>query len=59
MVGNIVIVAVYVAFFTISVEYFKKIFFMLHLRDSVLPLNIFSLLKCMSLVIITLLYGGI
>ena len=41
------------------VKYSKDIFFILFLSVSVLVSNIFSLLKCMSLVIIILLYGGI
>ena len=46
-------------FLIISIKYFKDIFFILYLSILVLPLNTFSLLKCISLVIITLLYGGI
>ena len=59
MVGNIIIIVLRVVFFTIFIKCFKNIFFTLYLSISVLPSNIFSLLKCMSLVIITLLYGGI
>ena len=46
-------------FLTIFTKYFKDIFFILYLSISVLPLNTFSLLKYISFVIITLLYGGI
>ena len=46
-------------FFTIFTKCFKDIFFILYLSVLVLPLNIFSLLKCISFVIIILLYGGI
>ena len=59
MVGNIIIINLRVVFFTTSAKYFKDIFFILHLSISVLPLNISSLLKYTSFVIITLLYGGI
>ena len=59
MVGNIIIIALYVVFFIIFIKCFKDIFFILYLNVLVLLLNTFFLLKCMSLVIITLLYGGI
>ena len=59
VIGNVIIVALYVVFFTIFVKYFKDIFFMLYLSVLVLPLNTFSSLKCTSFVIIILLYGGI
>ena len=59
MVGNIIIIALYMVFFTIFIKYFKDIFFILYLSVLVLPLNTFSLLKYTSLIIIILLYGGI
>ena len=59
MVNSIVIVAVHMAFFIIFIKYFKEIFFISHLKDLVLPLNTFSVLKYISLVIIILLYEGI
>ena len=59
MVGNVIVVALRVVFFTIFIKYFKDIFFILHLSILVLPLNIFSLLKYISFIIIILLYGGI
>ena len=43
----------------IFIKYFKDIFFILYLSVSVLPLNISSLLKYTSFIIITLLYKGI
>ena len=59
MVGSVINIALRVVFFTIFVKCFKDIFFTLYLNVLVLPSNIFSLLKYMSFVIITLLYGGI
>ena len=59
MIGSVIIIALRVVFFTIFTKCFKDIFFTLHFSISVLPSNTFSLLKCISLVIITLLYGGI
>ena len=59
VVGNVIIIALCVVFFTIFAKCFKDIFFMSYLSVLVLPLNTFSLLKCMSFVIIILLYGGI
>ena len=59
MVGNVIVITLRVAYFTIFIKCFKDIFFILHLSVLVLPLNIFSLLKCTSLIIIILLYGGI
>ena len=59
MVGNVVVIALRVVFFTIFIKCFKDIFFMLYLSVLVLLLNTFFLLKCMSFVIIILLYGGI
>ena len=47
------------ALFIISTKYFKNIFFILYLNISVLSLNIFSLLKYTSFIIIILLYKGI
>ena len=59
MVGSIIIVILRMVFFIIFTKCFKDIFFMLYLNVLVLLLNIFSLLKCMSFVIIILLYKGI
>ena len=59
MIGNIIIIALYMVFFMTFVKYFKDIFFILYLSILVLPSNTFSLLKCISFVIIILLYGGI
>ena len=59
MVGNIIIITLCMVFFTIFIKCFKDIFFILYLSISVLPLNTFFLLKYISLIIITLLYGGI
>ena len=47
------------AFFIIFIKYSQDIFFILYFNISVLSSNTSSLLKCISLVIITLLYGGI
>ena len=59
VVGNAVIIALRVVFFTIFIKCFKNIFFILYLSILILPLNTFSLLKCTSLIIIILLYKGI
>ena len=59
MVGSTVIIALYVVLFIIFIKCFKDIFFISHLSISVLPLNIFFLLKYIFFIIITLLYGGI
>ena len=59
VVGNAIIITLYVVFLTIFTKYFKDIFFILYLSISVLPSNTFFLLKCISLIIIILLYGGI
>ena len=59
MVGNVIIIAVYMAFFTIFTKYFKDIFFMSHLNILVLPSNTSSSLKYASFIIIILLYKGI
>ena len=59
MVGNIIIIVLYMVFFTIFVKCFKNIFFILYLSILVLPLNTSFLLKCISFIIIILLYGGI
>ena len=59
VVGNVIIIALCMALFIIFIKYFKDIFFILYLNVLVLPSNTFSLLKCISFVIIILLYRGI
>ena len=59
VVGNAIIVTLRIVFFTIFIKYFKDIVFILHLNISVLLLNTSSSLKCISFVIIILLYRGI
>ena len=59
MVNNAIIIALCVVFFTTFTKYSKDIFFISYLSTSVLLLNISSLLKYISLVIIFLLYKGI
>ena len=59
MVNNIIIIALCVVLFTISIKCFKDIFFILYLNVLVLPSNTFFSLKFIFFVIITLLYGGI
>ena len=54
-----IIITLRLVFFIIFIKYSKDIFFILHLSILVLLLNTFSLLKCTSLIIIILLYGGI
>ena len=57
MVGNIVIIVLRVVFFTIFIKCFKDIFFILYFSILVLPLNVFSSLKCTSFIMIILLYA--
>ena len=59
VVNNTIIITLPMVFFIIFTKYFKDIFFISHFSISVLPSNIFSLLKYISFVIITLFYGGI
>ena len=59
MVSNTIVITVHMVIFTIFTKYSKDIFFTMLLSILVLPLNTFSLLKYISFIIITLLYGGI
>ena len=56
LIGNIIIVTLYIAFFIIFTKYSKDIFFILYFSISVLLLNTSSLLKYISFKIITSLF---
>ena len=59
VINNVIIITLYMVFFIIFIKCFKDIFFILYLSILVLLLNISSLLKCISFIIIILLYRGI